>query len=134
MTLLESNPFAKRSTLPYELPPFSDIRDEHYLPAFYAGMEEQLSEVEAILASGAPTFENTIVALEKSGQLLNRVALVFYNKSSSDTSDVLDKIEEEIAPKLSVHSDAIKLNPELFARITSLYESRSTLNLNEEDL
>ena len=133
MTLDTSNPFGQRSTLPYELPPFSEIRDEHYLPAFYAGMEEQLAEVEAILKSGEPTFENTIVALEKSGQLLNRVALVFFNKSSSDTSDVLDAIEEEIAPKLSVHNDAIKLNPELFARITSLYENRESLNLNEED-
>jgi peptidyl-dipeptidase Dcp len=130
----ELNPFAKRSTLAYELPPFAEIRDEHYLPAFYAGMQVQLQEVEAILASGAPTFENTIVALEKSGQLLNRVSLVFFNKSSSDTSDTLDAIEEEIAPKLSVHSDSIKLNPELFARITSLYESRNSLALEHDDL
>ena len=133
MTIDASNPFAKRSTLEYELPPFSLIKEEHYLPAFYAGCEEQLAEVEAIIASGEPTFENTLVALEKSGQLLMRMLNVFYNKSSSDTSDALDKIEEELAPKLAAHSDAIKLNPALFARVKKLYDSRASLGLNEED-
>jgi peptidyl-dipeptidase Dcp len=133
MTLDLANPFASRSTLEYELPPFGQIKEEHYLPAFFAGCEEQLAEVEAILASGEPTFENTLVALEKSGTLLNRVLMVFYNKSSSDTSDALDKIEEEIAPKLAAHSDAIRLNPTLFSRIKSIYDSRNTLNLNPED-
>ena len=128
-----ANPFAQRSTLEYELPPFAAITDAHYLPAFYAGMAEQLREVDAILASGAPSFENTIVTLEKSGQLLNRVALVFFNKSASDTSDFLDEIEAEIAPKLAAHSDAIKLNPELFARIVELRDAAPTLNLNSED-
>lgn len=134
MTLDLANPFARPSTLEYELPPFALIKDEHYLPAFYAGMAEQLQEVETILASGTPTFENTIVALEKSGRLLNRVSLVFFNKSSSDTSPALDAIEEEIAPKLSAHTDAITLNPDLFARISELYENRSTSELVQEDL
>lgn len=134
MPLDSSNPFARRSTLEYELPHFADIKDEHYLPAFYAGCEEQLAEVEAILNSGEPTFENTLVALEKSGQLLQRVLNVFYNKSSSDTNDALDKIEEELAPKLSAHSDAIRLNPALFARIKQLFDSKASLNLNDEDL
>jgi len=133
MTIEASNPFAKRSTLEYELPPFALIRDEHYLPAFYAGCEEQLAEVEAVIASGEPTFENTLVAMEKSGQLLTRMLMVFYNKSSSDTSDALITIEEELAPKLSAHSDSIRLNPDLFARIKSLYEKRESLGLNEED-
>ena len=133
MTIEASNPFAKRSTLEYELPPFALIRDEHYLPAFYAGCEEQLAEVEAVIASGEPTFENTLVAMEKSGQLLTRMLMVFYNKSSSDTSDALIAIEEELAPKLSAHSDSIRLNPDLFARIKSLYEKRESLGLNEED-
>jgi len=119
------NPFAARSTLEYELPPFERIRDEHYLPAFYAGMQAQLDEVEEIINSGDPSFENTIVALEKSGQLLMRVATVFFNKSSSDTSSVIDTIEEEIAPKLAAHNDAIKLNPELFDRIQKLYDADS---------
>lgn len=128
------NPFAHRSDLPYELPPFEVIRDEHYLPAFYAGCEEQLAEVNAILESGAPSFENTIVALEKSGRMLFRVLAVFYNKSSADTNDAIDKIEEELAPKLSAHSDAINLNAELFARIEHVHDSRHDLNLDVESV
>jgi peptidyl-dipeptidase Dcp len=133
MAIDTSNPFALRSTLEYELPPFALIKEEHYLPAFYAGCEQQLAEVEAIIASGEPTFENTLVALEKSGQLLSRMLLVFYNKSSSDTSDSLIAIEEEMAPKLAAHSDAIKLNLALFSRIKKLYDARATLKLNDED-
>jgi len=128
------NPFAHRSNLPYELPPFDAIRDEHYLPAFYAGCEEQLAEVNAILESGAPTFENTILALEKSGRMLFRVLAVFYNKSSADTNDAIDKIEEELAPKLSAHSDAINLNAELFARIERVYETRHDQKLDAESV
>ena len=133
MPIDASNPFAQRSTLEYELPAFALIKEEHYLPAFYAGCAEQLKEAEAIIASGEPTFENTLVAMEKSGQLLTRMLMVFYNKSSSDTSDSLIAIEEEMAPKLAVHSDAIRLNPALFARIKKLYETRESLGLNEED-
>ncbi|CAB4877587.1 MAG: M3 family peptidase [Actinobacteria bacterium] len=134
MTTFDANPFAHRSNIEYELPPFALIRDEHYLPAFVAGCEQQRGEIQAIIdAPGAPTFENTIVELEKSGQVLTRVLNVFYNKSSSDTSDVLDAIESELAPKLAAHSDAIKLNPAMFERIKSLYENRESLNLNSED-
>jgi peptidyl-dipeptidase Dcp len=133
MTLDASNPFAQRSTLEYELPPFAHITEDHYAPAFYAGCEQQLAEVDAILNSGEPTFENTLVALEKSGQLLMRVLNVFYNKSSSDTNDRLDAIEEEIAPKLAAHSDAIRLNEKLFARIKNLYDRKESLALNSED-
>jgi peptidyl-dipeptidase Dcp len=128
------NPFAHRSELPYELPAFDEIRDEHYLPAFYAGCQEQLDEVTAILESGAPTFENTILALEKSGRMLYRVLTVFYNKSSADTNETIDAIEEELAPKLSAHTDAINLNAELFERIKHIYESRETLSLDAESV
>ena len=128
------NPFAHRSDLAYELPPFDAIRDEHYLPAFYAGCQEQLDEVTAILESGAPTFENTIVALEKSGRMLFRVLAVFYNKSSADTNDTIDAIEEELAPKLSAHTDAINLNAELFERIQHIYDVRKHLNLDAESV
>lgn len=129
-----ANPFAQRSTLEYELPPFSQITEEHYLPAFYEGCKQQLAEVQAILETpGAATFENTIVALEKSGQMLMRTLLVFYNKSSSDTSDALDAIEEEMAPKLAAHQDAIQLNPVLFKRIKDLYDARESIGLNSED-
>ena len=129
-----ANPFAQRSLLEYELPPFALIKEEHYLPAFYEGCAQQLAEVQEILDTpGAATFENTIVALEKSGQMLARVLRVFFNKSSSDTSDSLDAIEEELAPKLAAHQDAISLNPALYSRIKALYDNRESLGLNSED-
>jgi peptidyl-dipeptidase Dcp len=132
--MTNANPFAQRSTLDYELPPFALIKEEHYLPAFYEGCTQQLAEVQAILDTpGAATFENTIVALEKSGQMLTRMLLVFFNKSSSDTSDSLDEIKQEIAPKLAAHQDSISLNPVLFARIKSLYDNRESIGLNTED-
>jgi len=132
--MTNANPFAQRSSLAYELPPFAEIKVEHYLPAFYEGCTLQLAEVQAILDTpGAATFENTIVALEKSGQALMRILLVFFNKSSSDTSDELDKIEEEMAPKLAAHQDAINLNPALFRRIKDLYDAREVIGLNSED-
>ena len=128
---MSQNPFLVKSNLEYELPPFAEISEEDYLPAFYAGMDEQLAEVEKITEQAEVTFENTLVALEKSGGILSRVAAVFYNKSSSDTNDAIDKIEAEIAPKLAAHSDKIKLNQKLFARITQLVNSG--LDLNSED-
>ena len=132
--MTNANPFAQRSTLEYELPPFAEIKLEHYLPAFYEGCTQHLAEVQAILdAPGAATFENTIVDLEKSGQYLGRMMRVFYNKSSSDTNDALNSIEEEIAPKLAAHQDAISLNPVLFKRIKDLYDARESLGLNSED-
>jgi len=133
MTFENENPFALRSTLEYEMPDFSRINDESYLPAFYAGCAEHLHEIHEIIKQEEVTFENTIVALERSGQLLTRVLVVFYNKSSSDTTDRLDEIEEEIAPKLSAHEDAIRLNQALFGRIKELYSNRDSLELNNED-
>ena len=125
---MSTNPFLLKSTLAYELPPFALITEDHYLEAFYQGTKEQLAEINEILANAEVTFENTIKALERSGATLNRVLYVFYNKSSSDTNDRIDAIEAEIAPKLAAHSDAIRLNPELFARIKSLRENPSDLN------
>ena len=135
MTFDGENPFIQRSSLEYELPPFGQIREEHYLSAFYAGTEAQLAEVAEIIDSpDQPNFENTIIALERSGQMLNRMLLVFYIKSSSDTSDALEAIKEEIAPRLAAHTDAIRLNHVLFARIKGLFENRNSLNLESEDL
>jgi peptidyl-dipeptidase Dcp len=128
------NPFQNRSTLEYELPDFSKITDAHYLPAFYAGCEQQLAEIEAITSQTEVTFNNTVVALERSGKMLERMLLVFYNKSSADTNPTIDKIESEIAPKLAGHEDAIKLNPELFSRIQTLYETRDQLGLDTESV
>lgn len=128
---MSQNPFLAKSNLEYELPPFAAISEADYLPAFYAGMDEQLAEVEKITSQAEVTFENTLVALEASGGILSRVAAVFYNKSSSDTNEAIDKIEAEIAPKLAAHSDKIKLNQKLFARITKLVDSE--LDLSSED-
>lgn len=132
MTWTEENPFATRSNLPYELPPFAEIRDEHYLPAFYEGCARQLAEVRAIIEQPEVTFENTIVSMELSGSLLMRMLLVFFNKSSSDTSPELDAIEAEIAPKLAAHTDAIRLNAALWGRIKDLYERKEFLALDDE--
>lgn len=116
-----TNPFARRSELPYGLPDFTVIADEHYLPAFDAGMAEELAEVDAILRDPAPpTEENTLVALERSGALLHRVATVFFNRTSADSSPALDALEEQLAPRLAAHEDAILLDPRLHARLEAL--------------
>jgi peptidyl-dipeptidase Dcp len=129
------NPFAQPSTLPYHLPPFDRIKDAHFRPAFEAGMAEQRREIEAIDRNpAAPTFENTLVALEKSGRLLDRVSSSFFNLNSSNTNPDLLKIASEMAPKLSAHSDAIVLDAALFARIDAVYQQRSKLKLDPESL
>ncbi len=134
-SLPQDNPFAKPSTLPYQLPPLDRIKDEHIAPGLEAGMAEEIKEVEAIANNTSPaTFENTIVALEKSGDLLDRVSDVFSNLTASNTNPTLEKVQTEMAPKLSAHSDAIFLNEKLFARVKSLYERRADLKLDPESL
>ncbi|MCC3765446.1 M3 family metallopeptidase [Glycomyces sp. TRM65418] len=132
---MTENPFLSPSDLPYQLPPFERIKAEHYLPAFEAGMEEQLKAVAAIVADPEePTFANTVVALERSGLgTLKRVGLAFYNKYSSDTDDELNAIESEVSPKLAAHADKILLDAELFARIDALWRRRAELGLDEQD-
>ncbi|GII61983.1 peptidyl-dipeptidase Dcp [Sphaerisporangium krabiense] len=118
---MTENPFFVQSALPYRLPPFAEIREEHYAPAFERGMAEQLAEVEAIAdGADAPTFENTVEALERSGRLLSRVTTVFFNQASSDTTPGIQAIQKEITPKLTQHSDAIHLNTRLFARLKAV--------------
>ncbi|MFI6815501.1 M3 family metallopeptidase [Nonomuraea sp. NPDC050328] len=115
---MTDNPFFAPSGLPYQLPDFASIREEHFLPAFERGMAEHLAEVDAITSSGeAPTFDNTIAALERSGQILRRTATIFFSLASSDATDGIREIEKEIAPRLTKHSDEINLNRELWARI-----------------
>ena len=129
------NPFFAPSTLPYQLPPFADIRDEHYRQAFERGIEEQFAEVGAITANPEPpTFENTMLPLERSGRTLTRVAEVFFSKSSSDSSDFTNELEEELAPVLAAHDDSIKLDPKLYARIALLYQKRDTLGPDAESV
>ena len=132
---MTENPFFEPSTLVYELPPFTVIREEHYLPAFERGMADQLAEIAAITADPQPpTFENTMVALERSGALLRRVGAVFENQSASDTNDVVDAVDAQISPLLAAHRDAIHLDGALFARIETLYEQREPLGLDAESL
>ncbi|MBG0832313.1 M3 family metallopeptidase [Planomonospora sp. ID67723] len=115
---MAENPFFASSTLPYQLPPFAQIREEHYLPAFERGMAEQLQEVEAIANDPAPaTFANTIEALERSGRILKRTATVFFSIVASDATDGIREIETEISPLLTKHRDAIHLNRALYSRI-----------------
>nr|WP_223186189.1 M3 family metallopeptidase [Streptomyces sp. CBMA29] len=121
--------------MPYELPPFADIRDEHYLPAFEQGLAEHLAEVEAVAADPEPaTFENTLVALERSGALLARVRAAFFNQASAHITPAVRETESRISPLLAAHSDAVRLNPGLYARITSLYDTRDSLGLDAESL
>jgi len=128
-----TNPFAKLSPLPFHYPQFDRIKDAHFLPAYAAGMAEQLKEIAAIANNPkAPSFDNTIVAMERSGQLLNRVATTFSNLQGANTDDTLDAIDREMSPKLAAHSDAIFLNPKLWQRVQALYAKRDQLKLDAE--
>jgi peptidyl-dipeptidase Dcp len=127
------NPFLVESALPYHLPPFDKIKDEHFVPATEAGMQEQLKEVDAVAANAEKaTFDNTVVALERTGRLLDRAQRTFSNLNAADTNPARQKIETELAPKLSAHHDAILLNSRLFARIQELYSNREKLGLDPE--
>jgi peptidyl-dipeptidase Dcp len=129
----QDNPLLVPSGLPYGLPPFDRIAAEHFLPAFEAGMAEQAAEVEAIADRSDPaSFDNTILALERSGRLLSRVSAVFFNLVASHTSDALRRAHAEIAPRLAAHADAIHLNPRLWPRVEQLYSRRAELDLDEE--
>src|ERR1700724_1496444 len=127
------NPLLTESTLPYHAPPFDKIKDEHFAPAIVAGMREQRKEVGAVANnSEKPTFENTVVALERTGRLLDRAETTFSNLNSCNTNPAMQNIETEMAPKLSAHRDAIHLNGKLFARIQELYDNRDKLGLDPE--
>jgi len=128
-----SNPFARESSLPFNYPAWDKIRNEHFAPAYAEGMRQQAAEMEAIANNkAAPTFDNTIVAMEKSGRLLNRVSGAFGTLSGSYTNDTLIALGKEMAPKLSQHGDAIRLNDKLFKRIETLYNKRASLKLDAE--
>ena len=130
---LKDNPLSVESVLPYQYPPFDKIRDEHFIPAIEAGMREQLKEIEPIANNAEkPTFDNTIVALERTGQLLDRAQRTFSNLNACQTNPTRQKIEKELAPKLSAHRDEIFLNPKLFGRVQALYEQRDKLGLDPE--
>ncbi|MFM1784265.1 MAG: Peptidyl-dipeptidase Dcp [Actinomycetota bacterium] len=127
-----TNPLLSASPLEDELPDFANLLDEHYLPGFENGVAEQNREIAAILAQTEITFENTVIAMEKSGQLLASMLNIFYNKASSDTNDELQALEAEIAPRLAAHLDSIHLNPELFERLIYLEKAIDSLGLDAE--
>src|SRR6267378_250182 len=132
---MADNPFMQPSKLPFELPPFDRIRDSDYLPAFHAGIREQLTEVARIAHNPQPaTFDNTIVALERAGQLLQRVDTAFGRLNACNTNPQMQEIDTEMAPKLTAQQDAIHLDPALWARVEALYEKRATLQLDPESL
>jgi len=127
------NPFFSPSTLPYQAPAFDKIVDADFQPALEEGMKQQLAEVQKIADSTEPpTFDNTLVALEHTGALLIRVSKVFSALVQANTNDTLQKVQQEEAPKLAAHRDAIFLNAKLFARVKAIYEQRQSLNLDAQ--
>ena len=126
-------PFAVASTLPFQAPRFDIIRDGDYQPALEQGMEEQIAEIERIADNpAAPTFDNTIVAMERSGRMLDRVSQAFFGVAQADTDDALQAVQKAEAPRLAQHQDAIYLNPKLFARVQAIYAARGTASLDPE--
>ncbi|MEL7519466.1 MAG: dipeptidyl carboxypeptidase II, partial [Pseudomonadota bacterium] len=125
--------FAQDSDLPFLAPDFTKISEDDYIPSFEKGMAIQQAEIQAITEnSDAPSFDNTIVAYEKSGRMLGRVSRVFFALTGANTTDGLDAINREISPKLSQHGSSIILNPDLFARVKAVYDQRDTLGLDQE--
>jgi peptidyl-dipeptidase Dcp len=130
---VDAGPFAAPSTLPYRLPEFASIKDDDFAPAFEAGMDQQRHEVNAIAANpDAPSLDNTLVALERSGRLLDRVSKVFFNFTDARSNPTIEKVQRDMAPRLAAHQDTIYLNSALFARIESLYKQRDQLSLDAE--
>jgi peptidyl-dipeptidase Dcp len=130
-----ANPFYAPSALPFQAPPFDKIKDSDYQPAVEAGMTEQLKEMEAIADNpAAPTFENTFVAMEKTGALLNRVTAAFNAVAGANTNPTLERLQEIEAPRLAAHEDAIHLNSKLFQRVSAVYRQRDSLKLDPEGL
>ena len=129
------NPLLVASTLPFGAPAFDRIKDDHYLPAFDAGMQQHLAEMRKIADNPeAATFENTIEAQERTGETLSRVSRIFFGLVQADTNPQRQKIQEEIAPKLAAHQDEIALDPKLYARVKSVYDARASLELDPEQL
>jgi peptidyl-dipeptidase Dcp len=127
------NPFFAEYETPFQVPPFDIIKPEHFIPAYEKGMEQEKAEIDELVSNpDAPTFENTIVALDRAGKLLSKVSIVFGGLSGANTNDEIKDIQKEMAPRLAAHRDEINLNKKLFERIKAIYEQRDELNLNDE--
>jgi peptidyl-dipeptidase Dcp len=130
----EENPFFKTYNTPFQVPPFNEIKEEHYLPAFKQGIEDQKKEIDEIVNNKqAPTFANTLAALDRSGALINRVNAVFSHLTEANTTEGLQKIAEQVAPMLAKNQDDINLNVKLFKRIKAVYDKRASLKLSGEE-
>ena len=128
-----TNPFLTAWDTPYGIPDFNAVKEKHYIPAFEAGIAQQQAEIDAIIANAdAPTFENVVVAYEKSGAILDRVIGVLFNVSETDATESLQKIVEQVLPMVSVHSDNIFMNADFFKKVEVLYNDMENLGLNQE--
>ena len=131
----KSNPFFSEYNTPFNVPPFGKIMVRHYMPAFEKGMADARKEIDKLVKNREePGYENTIEALDRSGELLTRVTSVFFAQTSANTNDSLQMLDLEIRPKLTAFRDEIRLNPELFKRVKSVYENKEKFNLNDEQL
>jgi peptidyl-dipeptidase Dcp len=129
----ESNPFFTEWTTPFQVPPFGQIKLEHFMPAFNEGMKQQVAEINALTSKPEPpTFENTILAYDKSGELLEKVELVFYSLNSANTNPEMQNLAKKLSPITTKHSDDITLNPELFSRVKTVYDQREKLSLDPD--
>ena len=132
-TQTESNPFLTKFQTPNGVPPFDKIKLEHYEPAFLKGIEEQNTNIQAIIDNAeVPNFENVIVALDNSSPILNRVSAIFFNMTDAETSDALNELSIKLAPVLSEHGDNISLNQALFNKVQAVYQKKDSLNLTTE--
>ncbi len=128
-----TNPFFEEWKTPFQVPPFENIKNEHYMPAFLEGMKQHQAEIDAIVArQDAPTFENTLVVLDKSGELLDRVSSVFYGINGANTNKEMQEIARQLSPLMTKHSDDINLNPGLFKKIKAIYEQKDNLKLDPD--
>ena len=129
------NPFLTESSAPFGAPEFDKIKNEHYLPAFEAGIAEAKAEIDAIVANQEePTFENTIEAMEYAGETLNGVASIFYNLMEANTNDEMQQITEQLSPMLTEYEMYVSLNPALFERVKTVYEKRNELGLDKDQM
>ena len=132
---VEENPFLTEYTTPFQVPPFDKIENSHYLPAFEAGIAQQQAEIDSIVNNPAtPTFENTILPYDKSGEILNRVSSIFFNMIECNSDDELQELANQILPMMSKHSDSIAMNPKLFERIDYVFQHRNEMNLNDQQI
>ena len=132
-SLIDENPLLQEWDTPFQSPPFDEIKNEHFMPAFLEGMKAQKAEIDAIIKNAEePTFKNTIEALEKSGEMLDRVSLVLFCLNNTNTNDELQNISKELEPLRAMHNDDINLNEKLFARVKQIYDKKENLGLTPE--